>query len=106
MRSFSFSDRIGHGSPVLRPGRTTMEAATAAPVALSALGAGRTGRLHEARLDDDSVGLLRALGLSGAEAFRLCKAGEPCILQVGSTRIGVSRTVAARIYVIPDPPAS
>jgi len=73
------------------------------PVALSALGSGRTGRLHEARLDDESVGLLRALGLSDAEVFRLCKAGEPCILQVGSTRIGVSRSVASRIFVIPDP---
>lgn len=73
------------------------------PVALTALAAGRTGRLHEARLDADSVGLLRALGLSETEAFRLCKAGEPCILQVGATRIGVSRTVASNIYVIPDP---
>jgi Fe2+ transport system protein FeoA len=76
------------------------------PVALSALQTGRTGRLHEARLDDQSVGLLRALGFSGAEEFRLCKAGEPCILQVGGTRIGVSRTVASRIFVIPDPPSA
>ena len=35
------------------------------------LGTGRTGRLHEARLDAKSVGLLRALGLSGTEEFRL-----------------------------------
>ena len=52
------------------------------------------------------MGLLQALGLSGAEAFRLCKAGEPCILQVGSTRIGVSRRVASRIFVIADPPSA
>ena len=83
-----------------------MSLTSSSPVALSALGAGRTGRLHEARLDGDSVGLLQALGLSGAEAFRLCKAGEPCILQVGSTRIGVSRSVASRIFVIADPPAA
>ena len=76
------------------------------PVALSALRTGRTGRLHEARLDDQSIGLLRALGLSGSESFRLCKAGEPCILQVGGTRIGVSKMVASQIYVIPDPPSS
>ena len=62
-----------------------MPASAPPPVALSALGAGRTGRLHETRLDDQSVGLLRALGLSDAEGLRLCKAGEPCILQVGST---------------------
>jgi Fe2+ transport system protein FeoA len=49
------------------------------------------------------VSLLRALGLAESEPFRLCKAGEPCILQVGATRIGVSRTVASQIFVIPDP---
>jgi Fe2+ transport system protein FeoA len=83
-----------------------MPAIAPPPVALSALQAGRTGRLHETRLDDESVGLLRALGLSDAEGLRLCKAGEPCILQVGSTRIGVSRSVASRIFVIPDPPSA
>ena len=74
------------------------------PIALSALPVGKTARLHEADLDAQSMGLLRALGLCEAECFRLCKAGEPCILQVGATRIGVSRTVASRIYVIPDGP--
>jgi len=96
MRSVSFSGSIS----------TTMIPVANSPVALSALQTGRTGRLHEARLDDQSVGLLRALGFSGTEEFRLCKAGEPCILQVGGTRIGVSRTVASRIFVIPDPPSA
>jgi len=77
--------------------------AAGTPVALTALRAGRTCRLHEARLDDEAVGLLRALGLSDREAFRLCKAGEPCILQVGGTRIGLSRKVASCIFVIPEP---
>jgi Fe2+ transport system protein FeoA len=77
-----------------------------APVALTTLRAGLTGRLHEARLDDQSVRLLRALGLSDSEVFRLCKAGDPCILQVGTTRIGLSRTVASAIYVIPDEPSA
>jgi Fe2+ transport system protein FeoA len=78
----------------------------ATPVALSALKAGRTGRIHQTELDSESIGLLRALGLSPADYFRLCKAGEPCILQVGGTRIGVSGQVASRIFVIPDPPAA
>lgn len=75
------------------------------PVALTSLPVGQTARFYEARLDPHSVGLLRALGLSESEAFRLCKAGQPCILQVGATRIGVSHAVAANIYVIPDPVA-
>ena len=76
---------------------------TPEPVALSALREGRTATLHEARLDDQSVGLLRALGLSYRDAFLLCKAGDPCIVQIGFTRIGLSRDVASRIFVIPDP---
>ena len=97
MRQVSLSDRIL---------AVEMTMSAIPPVALRVLGTGRTGRFHEAQLDDQSVGLLRALGLSGAEAFRLCKAGEPCILQVGATRIGVSRTVASRIFVVPDPPTA
>ena len=42
------------------------------------------------------------LGLSETQPFRVCKAGEPCILQVDGTRIGVSRVVASNLYVIPD----
>ena len=76
------------------------------PIALTAMTAGQTARLHEARLDSHAVGLLRALGLAEAEGFRLCKAGEPCILEVGGTRIGLSRTVASNIFVIPDLPAA
>jgi len=72
------------------------------PILLTALPAGHTARLHETQLDAQSIGLLRALGLCETECFRLCKAGEPCILQVGATRIGVSRTVASKIFVIPD----
>jgi Fe2+ transport system protein FeoA len=73
------------------------------PTALTNLSTGQTARLHEARLDANSVGLLRALGLSEAQSFRVCKAGEPCILQVDGTRIGVSRVVASNLYVIPEP---
>ena len=83
-----------------------MSARPATPVSLSSLRAGGTGRLHEAKLDEQSVNLLRALGLAQTDTFRLCKAGDPCILQVGTTRIGVSRAVASAIFVIPDrPPA-
>lgn len=77
------------------------------PVALTALAVGCVARLHDARLDADATALLRALGLSGARELRLCKVGDPCIVQVGATRIGVSRAVAARIFVIPEaPPAA
>ena len=81
-----------------------MSALPVSPVSLASLEPGRTGILHEVRLDEQSVNLLRALGLDQTGAFRLSKSGDPCILQVGSTRIGVSRAVARSIFVIPDRP--
>jgi Fe2+ transport system protein FeoA len=70
-------------------------------VPLSALALGATARVHGTSLDDSTVRLLGALGLTPSSEFRLCKTGEPCIIQVRATRIGLSRTVADRILVMP-----
>jgi Fe2+ transport system protein FeoA len=75
---------------------------TAVPVRLTDLRAGALARLHESRLDGPSSHLLRALGLVDASRIRLCQSGEPCIVQVRSTRIALSRVVAGHIYVIPE----
>lgn len=63
---------------------------------------GAVARFYEARLDPASSRLLRALGLTQSCEVRLCKGGEPCIVQVRSTRIGLSKSVAGGIYVIPQ----
>lgn len=73
------------------------------PIRLSELATGETARLHQTELDASTVRLLSALGLTPSSEFRLCKAGEPCIIQVRSTRIGLSRGVADRILVTPTP---
>lgn len=75
---------------------------SAAPVRLSDLRVGSRARFHEARLDPASCNLLRALGLTSACELRLCKSGEPCIVQVRATRIGLSMAVAGGIFVIPE----
>jgi len=77
-------------------------AASPRPVPLSTLAEGDVARIHDPQLDPESAGLLRALGLLGSRRFRLCKTGEPCILQVGGTRIGVSKIVAKQILVVVD----
>jgi Fe2+ transport system protein FeoA len=71
------------------------------PVRLSELRAGAIAWFHEARLDAEACELLRALGLTKSSRVRLCQHGEPCIVQVRSTRIGLSKSVARGIYVIP-----
>ncbi len=73
------------------------------PIRLSDLEVGRAARFHDSTLDAEARDLLRALGLTAQSIVRLCKRGEPCIVQVRSTRIGRSRAVAGSILVIPQP---
>jgi Fe2+ transport system protein FeoA len=72
------------------------------PIPLTDLRRGAVARLHDARLDDDTRRLLRSLGLTDASRLRLCKSGEPLIIQVRATRIGLSSAVGGRIFVEPD----
>lgn len=73
-----------------------------APIRLSSVRAGSVVRFRGTDLDPESCNLLRALGLTRECQLTLCKAGEPCIVQVRSTRIGLSRQVASGIFVIPE----
>jgi Fe2+ transport system protein FeoA len=69
------------------------------PVPLTELRPGALATLHGV-LDPESRPVLRALGLIDACRLRVCKLGDPCIVQVRSTRIGLSRAVAQRVLVI------
>jgi Fe2+ transport system protein FeoA len=71
-------------------------------VPLSTLSVGAEACLHDTKLDDDTRSLLRSLGLTDASHLRVCKNGEPFIIQVRATRIGVSGAVAGQIYVVSD----
>lgn len=86
--------------PVSR--RTSADDSDRHVVPLTELEQGSTATLVEVR-DEGSHGVLRAMGLTDACRLRLCKLGDPCIVQVRATRIGVSRQVAARLFVIADP---
>jgi Fe2+ transport system protein FeoA len=70
-------------------------------IPLSDLRPGARARLHEARLDAEACQWLCGLGLTHACDLRLCQHGEPCIIQVRSTRIALSRAVARGIFVVP-----
>ena len=63
---------------------------------------GPRARLHTTQLDHDTRSLLRSLGLTDASRLRVCKCGEPLIIQVRATRIGLSSSVAGSIYVVLD----
>lgn len=73
------------------------------PIRLSDLPSGAFARLHTAGVPGEDGALLRALGLTEHSRLKLCKSGEPCIVQVRTTRIGLSRQVAEQLLVVPEP---
>lgn len=74
----------------------------ATPTRLSDLTSGQRARLHAADLAPQDCALLGALGLTDRCVLHVCKVGEPCIVQVQSTRIGLARSVANGILVVPE----
>jgi Fe2+ transport system protein FeoA len=86
-------------TPPTPPGPTPALGTSAVP--LTAVRPGAVSTLHEVR-DRESRPFLRALGLTDACRIRLCKTGDPCIVQVRTTRIGLSRAVAEQLFVVPD----
>jgi Fe2+ transport system protein FeoA len=74
----------------------------ALPVPLTTVAVRALATLQDVQTPE-SRPLLRALGLTNACRLRICKIGDPCIVQVRATRIGLSRTVAQSLYVVPDP---
>ncbi len=84
--------------------KTTLPANAAAdvPVQLTQLTQGSAARLHGADLLADDLALLEALGMTRRCRFRVCKAGDPWIVQVRETRIGLASSVASRLFVVPE----
>ena len=76
--------------------------AVASPIRLSDLSAGQVVRLHGSDLAPQDCAMLRALGMTDHCLLRICKVGESCIVEVRSTRIGLSRSVADGIFVVPE----
>ncbi|MEM9555131.1 MAG: FeoA family protein [Acidobacteriota bacterium] len=72
-------------------------------VPLTELDRGQSGELLGSELAGVDRQLLAALGLCESSRLRLCKTGDPWIVQVCGTRIGLSDAVARRLFVIPDP---
>jgi Fe2+ transport system protein FeoA len=87
---------------VLPHAETRPQPSVQPPIRLSDLRPGRRARLHATTIAPQDCALLAALGLTDRCVLSVCKMGEPCIVQVRSTRIGISRTVADGILVVPD----
>lgn len=68
-------------------------------VPLSELEVKDEGIVFVADLEIDEQETLAAMGLHEEVSFRLCQQGQPCIIQVEATRLGLSREVTSRIMV-------
>ena len=86
-------------------GRHTEPAPPVATIPLTALGAGDRARLHCSELARQDCDLLAALGLACGASFRVCRAGDPWIIEVRTTRIGLADAVAGKLLVVPEPAA-
>ena len=75
--------------------------ASTSAVPLTSMPVGALATLCEVR-DAESRTVLRSLGLHDSCVMRLCKVGDPCIVQVRATRIGLSQAVARCLYVVPE----
>lgn len=85
-------------SPDLKPDVASTEP-RGNPVPLSRLRDGDRGWLHTANLCCEDCELLNAMGLTKHCEIRVCQRGEPCIVQVNSTRLGLSAVLARNIMV-------
>ena len=78
-------------------------------VPVTSMSIGQCGIVCETCLSDRDAAMLRAMGLRPKARIRICRLGEPCIVEVlGSTpggcgcRIGLARPLAERIMVGPE----
>ena len=71
---------------------------SAAAVPLLDLAPGTVAVLRAVR-DHQSRAVLQSLGLTDGARLRICRIGHTCIIQVRSTRIGLSKVVAQSVYV-------
>ncbi|MAI67756.1 MAG: hypothetical protein CMJ26_07770 [Phycisphaerae bacterium] len=55
--------------------------------------------VHVTDLNDDEREALSAMGLHEDASFELCQQGQPCIIQVEATRLGLSSEITSRIMV-------
>lgn len=92
---------------------STIDGVQVSPVSLYSLGTGRIARVCEHCLNESDAAMLRAMGMKPGASVRVCRTGEPCIVEVlapsgggpcgcdCSTRIGLAKDLATRVMVVP-----
>ncbi|MHC4100436.1 MAG: FeoA domain-containing protein [Planctomycetota bacterium] len=71
---------------------------------LSQLVCGALALFEGADLPASERAILASVGLQGGETLQVRQSGDSCVIQVGSTRLGLSGPAARRILVTPLSP--
>ena len=66
---------------------------------LNRLKPGRCGTVREVQAGEEEIDRLKAMGICQGRKVMLVRAGDPLILRVLGSRIGVSARLAARVSV-------
>lgn len=70
------------------------------PIPLTQLARGERAVVEAAQLDRHECAMLSAMGLHQGCEVTVCHAGRNCIVQVESTRLGISRRLAQDILAV------
>ena len=69
---------------------------------LSDLASGQRARLFRRELSEGEACLLAAMGLTEGSYLEVRIAGDPFVVEVRATRIGIARSVAGRLIVVSE----
>lgn len=64
---------------------------------------GATGTVQLPSSDAADAALLRAMGLREGLPIRVCRTGEPCIVEVDGTRLGIAKDISVQVQVVTAP---
>jgi len=73
----------------------------AVPLTLTELPAGRCGTVSDVQAGEAETDQLKAMGVCLGRRVMLVQRGDPLILRVLGSRLGVSARLAARVTVVP-----
>ncbi len=83
----------------VKPATPARHTSHLSPVPLDELTVHKCGIVHHVEAQDDDMERLMAMGLCGGRIVELVQVGDPMILRVYGSRIGISARLASHIFV-------
>lgn len=87
-----------------RPDAAAADCGCGDACALAELGQGECAVVHASGAADGDTALLKAMGLRPEARVRVCRRGEPCIVEIDGAggagrRVGLAKAIALRVMV-------